>query len=87
MATKSKPVEAKRPKIYFDVDPMLRNRFKAAAALQGKTLREWATEALIEKLEDEIDAREGLAALNEPGENIPWEQVKAGLLAKGKLAV
>ncbi|MBI2866623.1 MAG: hypothetical protein HYX99_04620, partial [Chloroflexi bacterium] len=59
------------------VDPELRNRIKAEAALEGKTLRDWATEALIEKLEDAVDAREGLAALNEPGESIPWEQVKA----------
>jgi predicted DNA-binding protein len=47
------------------VDPELRNRFKAVAALKGKTLREWVIEALIDELEDEIDAREGLAVLGE----------------------
>ena len=56
---------AQRTRIWFDVDPELRNRFKAAAALKGKTLREWVIEALIDALEDEIDAREGLAVLGE----------------------
>ena len=45
--------------------PELKNRFKAAAALEGKSLREWVIEALVAKLEDEIDAREGLAVLGE----------------------
>ena len=56
---------AQRTRIWFDVDPELRNRFKAAAALKGKPLREWVVEALIDRLEDEIDAREGLAVLGE----------------------
>ena len=68
---------AKRTRIYFDIDPKLRNNLKAAAALRGMSLKDWCTEALVEKLEDEIDIREGLAALNEPGESIPWEEVKA----------
>lgn len=54
-----------RTRIWFDVDPELKSRFKATAALQGKSLREWVIEALIEKLEDEIDSREGLAVLGE----------------------
>ena len=36
---------------------------KAFAALKGKTMRDWLTEAIITKLEDEIDASEGLASL------------------------
>jgi uncharacterized protein (DUF1778 family) len=56
---------AQRTRIWFDVDPELKNRFKAAAALKGKHLREWVIETLIAKLEDEIDAREGLAVLGE----------------------
>jgi hypothetical protein len=55
----------KRSRYFFDIDPELRNRVKAVAALQGKTMKEWLTEAVIEKLEDDIDAREGLAALGE----------------------
>jgi predicted DNA-binding protein len=54
-----------RSRYFLDIDPELRNRVKAVAALQGKTMREWLTEAIIEKLEDDIDAREGLAALGE----------------------
>ena len=56
---------AQRTRIWFDVDPELKNRFKAAAALKGKPLREWVIDALIDELEDEIDAREGLAVLGE----------------------
>lgn len=56
---------AKRSRYFLDIDPELRNRVKAVAALQGKTIKGWLTEAIIEKLEDDIDAREGLAALGE----------------------
>ena len=55
----------KRSRYFLDIDPELRNRVKAVAALQGKTMREWLVEAIIEKLEDDIDAREGLATLGE----------------------
>ena len=41
----------------------MRNRVKAFAALKGKTMRDWLIEAIIAKLEDEIDASEGLASL------------------------
>ena len=57
------PRTANRSRYFLDVEPELRNRFKAVAALQGKTMKEWLTEAIIAKLEDEIDAAEGLAAL------------------------
>lgn len=52
-----------RSRYFLDVEPELRNRFKAVAALQGKTMKQWLTEAIIAKLEDEIDASEGLIAL------------------------
>ncbi len=55
----------KRTRYFLDIEPELRNRVKAVSALQGKTMREWLIEAIIEKLEDDIDAREGLAALGE----------------------
>ena len=54
---------AKKTKYYLDIDPELRNRVKAFAALKGKTMRDWLTEAIIAKLEDEMDAAEGLASL------------------------
>ena len=56
---------ANRSRYFLDIDPELRNRVKAVAALQGKTMREWLIETIIEKLEDDIDVREGLAALGE----------------------
>ncbi len=55
----------KRSRYFLDIDSRLRNRVKAVAALQGKTMKEWLTEAIIEKLEDDVDAREGLAALGD----------------------
>ncbi|MDO8491135.1 MAG: hypothetical protein Q7T04_03870 [Dehalococcoidia bacterium] len=57
------PSTANRTRYFLDLEPELRNRLKAVAALQGKTMKEWLTEAIIAKLEDEIDAKEGLAAL------------------------
>ena len=57
------PATAKKTKYYLEIDPELRNRVKAFAALKGKTMRDWLTEAIIAKLEDEIDASEGLASL------------------------
>jgi predicted DNA-binding protein len=56
---------ANRSRYFLDIDPELRNRVKAMAALQGKTMKEWLTEAIIEKMEDDVDAREGLAALGD----------------------
>jgi hypothetical protein len=57
------PGTIKKTKYYLDIEPELRNRVKAFAALKGKTMRDWLTEAIIAKLEDEIDASEGLASL------------------------
>lgn len=55
--------EAKRPRYFLDIDPEVRNRVKAVAALKGKTMKEWLTEAIISKLEDEIDITDGLLSL------------------------
>ena len=57
------PDTVKRPRYFLDIEPELRNRVKAFAALKGKTMKDWLTEAIIAKLEDEIDAAEGLASL------------------------
>jgi predicted DNA-binding protein len=57
------PGIVKKARYYLDIEPELRNRVKAFAALKGKTMRDWLTEAIIAKLEDEIDASEGLASL------------------------
>jgi predicted HicB family RNase H-like nuclease len=53
----------KRPRYFLDIDPEVRKRVKALAALKGKTMKDWLTEAIIAKLEDEIDATEGLVSL------------------------
>ena len=53
----------KKTRYFLDIDPELRNRVKAFAALKGRSMKEWLTEAIITKLEDEIDASEGLASL------------------------
>ena len=57
------PDTIKKTRYFLDREPDLRNRFKALAALKGKTMKDWLTEAIIAKLEDEIDASEGLASL------------------------
>ena len=57
------PRTGKKTRCYLDIDPELRNKVKAFAALRGKTIREWLIEAIIAKLEDEIDASEGLVSL------------------------
>jgi prevent-host-death family protein len=34
---------------------------------------------LLEEIEDQADVRDALGALEEPGDSIPWEKVKADL--------
>ena len=53
----------KKTRYFLDIEPELRNKVKALAALKGKTMKSWITEAIIAKLADEIDASEGLASL------------------------
>lgn len=57
------PDTIRKTRYFLDLEPELRNRVKAFAALKGKTMKDWLTEAIIAKLEDEIDASEGLASL------------------------
>lgn len=57
------PNTVRRSRYFLDIESELRNRVKAFAALKGKTMKDWLTEAIIAKLEDEIDASEGLASL------------------------
>jgi predicted DNA-binding protein len=65
---------ANRSRYFLDIDPELRKRVKAEAALQGKTMKTWLTEAIIARLEDDIDAREGLAALKDKEGVITFEE-------------
>ncbi|MFC1944396.1 hypothetical protein ACFLX5_02730 [Chloroflexota bacterium] len=50
-----------RTRYFLDIDSGLRNRVKAVAALRGKSMKVWLTEAIIAKLEDEIDRYDGSA--------------------------
>jgi hypothetical protein len=54
-----------RTRYFLDIEPELRNKMKSEAALQGKTMKEWLTEAIVSKLEDDIDIRESNEALKE----------------------
>lgn len=63
-----------RSRYFLDIEPELRNRVKAFAALRGKTMKQWLTEAIIAKLEDEIDAAEGLASYNDKEGTISLEE-------------
>jgi predicted DNA-binding protein len=54
---------ANRIRCCLDIEPELKNQIKALAALRGQTMKEWLTEAIIAKMEDEVGASEGLAAL------------------------
>ena len=67
------PDTMKKTRYFLDIDPELRNRLKAFAALRGKTMKDWLTEAIIAKLEDEIDASEGLASLADTDGTMPLE--------------
>ena len=63
----------KRPRYFLDIDPEVRKRVKALAALKGKTMKDWLTEAIITKLEDEIDTAEGLISLADTKGSISLE--------------
>ena len=55
----------KKVRFPLEMPPELRNHIRAAAALQGKTMKDWIFEAIFAKLEDDIDSREGLKVLGE----------------------
>ncbi len=56
---------AKRPRYFLDIDPELRNRVKAAAALQDKTMRQWMVEAIEEKLAEDAVVQKRKATLGD----------------------
>jgi len=62
------------------------NRVKALAALKGKTMKDWLTEAIIAKLEDEIDASEGLASLADTEGTMSLEDYLESRQVKSKQA-
>jgi len=78
------PDTMKKTRYFLDIDPGLRNRVKAFAALKGKTMKDWLTEAIIAKLEDEIDASEGLASLADTEGTMSLESYLASRQVKSK---
>jgi hypothetical protein len=56
---------AKRPRYFLDIDLELRNRVKAAAALEDKTMRQWMVEAITEKLEGGSQAAKSATGLGD----------------------
>ena len=56
---------ASRTRYFLDIEPELRNSLKAAAALRGITMKEWLTEAIVAKLEDEIDTAKANASMSD----------------------
>jgi len=41
------PDTIKKTRYFLDIEPELRNQVKALAALKGKTMKDWLTEAII----------------------------------------
>ena len=78
------PDAIKKTKYFLDIEPELRNKVKALAALKGKTMKDWLTEAIIAKLEDEIDASEGLASLTDTEDTMSLEAYLESRQAKAK---
>ena len=68
---------ANRSRYFLDIEPELRNRVKAFAALHGKTMKEWLTEAIVAKLEDEIDMEGALEAMADTEGSMSWEEYLA----------
>ena len=69
------PRPPRRQPVEIRLDPRLWRRLQQEAELAGLSPDEWIEEAVIAKIEDAVDIREGLAALEEPGEDITLEQM------------
>ena len=59
------PDTPKKASYFLDMEPDLRSKVKAIAALKGTSMKDWIIEAIIAKLEDDIDASEGVSSLAE----------------------
>ncbi|GEM_PF-1145052 len=65
-----------RSRYFLDIDLEMRNKVKAFAALKGQTMKEWLIEAIIAKLEDEIDISESLADMANDEDAISLEEYR-----------
>ena len=77
-------ITLKKTSYFLDIDPELRNRVKAFAALKGKSMKEWLTEAIITKLEDEVDGSEGLASFTDTKGTVSLEAYLESRQGKSK---
>ncbi len=80
------PRPPRRQPVEIRLDPRLWRRLQQEAELAGLSPDEWIEEAVIAKIEDAVDVREGLAALEED-DWVPWEQVKEELFGRRRRAV
>ncbi len=67
------PATTKKTSYFLEIEPELRSKVKAIAALKGKSMKDWITEAIVAKLEDDIDASEGMASLSDTEGSMPLE--------------
>ena len=81
------PDTAKKTSYFLDIEPELRSKVKAIAALKGKSMKDWIIEAIIAKLEDDIDASEGMASLAETEGTLSLEDYLNSRQGEAKQAV
>ena len=81
------PDTVKKTSYFLDIEPELRSKVKAIAALKGKSMKDWIIEAIITKLEDEIDASEGLASLADTQGTLSLEAYLESRQGESKQAV
>lgn len=74
--------QPRRQAVEIRIDPRLWRRLQQEAELVGLSAEEWLEEAVVAKIEDAVDIREGIAALEEPGEDITLEQLMEELRAE-----
>ncbi len=67
--------------LQIEVAPETEAWLQAQAAATGQAPEAMAARLFSELIEDLQDAEEARRALAEPGDNIPWEQVKAEIQA------
>ncbi|HLB27787.1 MAG TPA: DUF6290 family protein [Dehalococcoidales bacterium] len=63
-------------KYVLDIDSRLLHNAEKFATTHGQTVKEWLTEAVIAKLEDEIDVAAAEEAMADTEGAISWEDYK-----------
>ena len=81
------PDTPKKASYFLDMEPDLRSKVKAIAALKGTSMKDWIIEAIIAKLEDDIDASEGVSSLAETEGTLSLEDYLKSRQEQSKQAV